>query len=252
MKLDLSCPIEVRGYTLTYSGTKAEASVRLFNLSEHRIEAIEAIAKWRCGATNQVFASPFSVNRLHAAARDGFYVALTTDHLPSADSVELLFRRVRFEDGDEWCGGDGPFAEIEPLPAIESGDLDALRAIAGADAVCYPKQDSQTWRCVCGRINSNSTESCVRCRRDHFTAISLTQESVRARREEASALPAQEAELAELHARYLRQRSKTLHRALLAAAAALALTVLLTLGIHPHSPANQYVAPASEMTAVDR
>ena len=78
-------------------------------------------------------------------------------------------------------------ADLEPLPAIAPPELDALRDFAGADAVCYPKQTSQIWRCVCGRLNPNDVDTCARCHRSHFAAIACTPDAVRSRAESTPA-----------------------------------------------------------------
>ena len=79
-----------------------------------------------------------AAERLHAGGESGFKIDLTTDRLPDADALELLFTRVRFEDGSpDWRSGEGPFAVLEPLPAIDAETLALLRAEAGPDAVCF-------------------------------------------------------------------------------------------------------------------
>lgn len=251
MKLDLSCPIEVRGYSLSYAEGRAEASVRLYNLSAHRVASIEAVAKWRSSAADLSMATPFTAERLRAGGESGFQLSLTTDHLPDADRLELLFTRVRFEDGaPDWRSGDGPFAELTPLPAIDAESLSMLRAVAGPDAACHPEQRSRTWRCVCGRMNPNDADRCARCHRDHFTALSYTPDSVRLRHEQKRAA-APEADLSALHADYLRQRRRLLRRTMLAAVAVLALTVLLVLTVDPGNSSNNQARSASEAAALD-
>ena len=116
---------------------------------------------------------PFCVERLRACGGHGFRIALETALLPEADRLELCFSRVRFADGGEWRAGAGPFAEMQPLPPIVPGELAALRELAGGDAVCYPKQTSKLWRCVCGRLNPNDEDRCARCRRDHIASARL-------------------------------------------------------------------------------
>lgn len=254
MKLDMSCPVEVRGYTLTYAGSKVEASVRMYNLRACRVASIEATAQWRCAATGKSVASPFSAGQLRAGGQSGFVISLSTDRLPDADGLDVLFTRVRFENGEEWRAGEGPFAEIGPLPAMDDGERAMLCEVAGADAVCYPEQTSRTWRCVCGRVNPNSADTCVRCHRDHFTAIGYTPDNVRFHFEAAAGKAdghaPEEADFAQMHARYLRQRTRLLRRTVLAAVVVLALTVLLALRVQGDETV-MASPPATEMSAVD-
>lgn len=237
MKLDLSCPIELRGYTLSYTDSAAQASVRLYNLTNRRIASFEAIAKWRSRTTDRGVAMPFCAERLRAGAENGFRIDLSCDRLPDADRLELVFTAVRFEDGgSDWRAGEGMVVDISPLEPIASADLQALRSAAGPDAVCFPRQDRQTWRCVCGRTNAHSDDVCARCRRDRLTAMSHTPESIRALRLSSKPDMTDENEdalIADMHARYLRQRSRILRRTVAMALAALALTVLLALNYQP-------------------
>lgn len=218
MRLDLSCPIELRGYTLTLDADGLHAQLRLYNLTGRRVAAFEAVAKWRCSARNQSVARPFSAQCLRAAGEAFFTHTVSNAVMPDADGFELLFTRVRFEDGgDDWRGGDGPFAEIELLPPIESDALRRLRAVVGEDAVCYPKQESLVWRCVCGRTNSNADDVCARCHRDHLDALACTPERIAAREAPDDVRPADD----------VRPRRRPRRRMLAMLALGLALAALL-------------------------
>lgn len=186
MKVDLSCPVEVRGYALSGDGDAMRASIRLYNLTRRRVAWLEGAAGW-FSASGKRMATPFRADSLRAPGESAFRIALETSRLPDANRLELRFSRVGFDDGDEWRAGDGPFADLEPLPAIAPPELDALRDFAGADAVCYPKQTSQIWRCVCGRLNPNDVDTCARCHRSHFAAIACTSDAVRSRAESTPA-----------------------------------------------------------------
>lgn len=237
MKLDLSCPIELRGYTLSYTDGAAQASVRLYNLTNRRIASFEAIAKWRSRTTDRGVAMPFCAERLRAGAENGFKINLTCDRQPDADRLELVFTSVRFEDGGpDWRAGEGKIVEIKPLEAISSEDHAALRSVAGDDAVCFPKQDGQIWRCVCGRVNALDEENCARCHRSRTIAMNCTPEAVRAQKTASAPEEFHEGEealIASMRAQYLRHRSRLLRRTVAMAIAALALTVLLVLNYQP-------------------
>lgn len=229
MKLDLSCPIEVRGYSMRRGDGCAEATVRLYNLSDRRIAAFEAVAKWHDSTSGRSLATPFVAERLRVGGENGFKVDLTTDRLPDADALDLLFTRVRFEDGSpDWRCGDGPFAELEPLPAIDAETLDLLRSEAGSDAVCFPEQRAQIWRCICGRLNPNAAGQCARCHRVRAIALGFTPDSLHDSAKQSAAVAD---DLAALHADYLRQRKRLFRRTMLASVAVLALTICLVLGL---------------------
>lgn len=237
MKLDLSCPIELRGYTLSYTDSTAQASVRLYNLTNRRIASFEAIAKWRSRTTDRGIAMPFSAERLRAGGENGFRINLSCDRLPDADRLDLVFTSVRFEDGSpDWRAGEGKIVDVSPLEPISSSDLEALRSAAGPDAVCFPKQDRHLWRCVCGRSNAPDHEACVRCHRNRLAAMDFSRDVVRAKHPPIPSEVSDENEdalIADMHARYLSHRSRLLHRTVAMAIAALALTVLLVLNYQP-------------------
>lgn len=241
MRLDLSCPIELRGYALTGENGQTCAALRLYNLSNRKIDSFEAVAKWR-SAAGRCLACPFTAARLRASGESMFSYALSTDRLPDAVDLELMFTAVRFESGEEWRAGNGPFAEIEPLPFLSAEELSRLRQRLGEDAVCDSRQDEETWLCACGRTNANETGRCARCHRTREEALSGKPESASAEPPSAeSASPSFEA----LQTRTLRRHARLLHRTFVIAIAALAATVLLVLNASP-SPSVQAGA-ASEV-----
>lgn len=237
MKLDLSCPIELRGYTLSYTDSDVQASVRLYNLTNRRIASFEAIAKWRSRSSDRGIAMPFCAERLRAGAENGFRINLSCDRQPDADRLELIFTAVRFEDGGpDWRAGEGTVVDVSPLEPISSANLEALRTAAGPDAVCFPRQERHLWRCVCGRVNAADTETCVRCHRDRADALRHTPEAVRAHQPafvSDESIEDEEELINDMHTRYLRHRGRLLRRTLAMAIAALALTVLLVLNYNP-------------------
>lgn len=242
MKLDLSCPIELRGYSLTYTDSTAQADLRLYNLSSRRVASFEAVAKWHSRLCDRSVAVPFCAEHLRASGENGFHISLTCSRLPDADQLELVFTAVHFEDGcDDWRAGQGMIVDVSPIEAIAPGDLAALRSLAGEDAVCFPRQDCQTWRCVCGRINANADQGCARCHRDHAIAVGHTPENVRFLSE--AIRPTQigfndDEAVTDLHRNYLCRRSKLFHRTLVMVIAALALTAMLVMKYQPVDAAN--------------
>lgn len=238
MKLDLSCPIELRGYTLTASETAVEASVRLYNLTNRRIASFEAIAKWHSRISGQSIAMPFCAQRLRAGGENGFRISLSCSRMPDADRLDVVFTAVEFDDGqDSWRAGEGRIVEIEPLEPISSADLASLRTAAGEDAVCFPREDGEIWRCVCGRMNPLTSDFCVRCHREQHNVLCLTPDSIRtfAAQDESAG---EDAIFHELQTGYLRQRAKLYRRTLAMAVAALLLTALLVLTHHPADAVN--------------
>lgn len=246
MKLDLSCPIELRGYALVCKDGRADATARLYNLSDRRIASFEAVAKWRSELAGRSLACPFTADALRAEKRGFFSMELSTDRLPDADSVELLFTRVRFEDGEEWRAGNGPYADVGPLPFLRPDELTHLRAQMGDDAVCVPRRDAETWRCVCGRVNAGKT--CVRCLRSFDEVFAFTPEPS----ESAPAVetPAKAAEFEVLQTRALRRQTRRLRRALALSVVLLAVGTLAVLCAP--KPAVQPASTAQALTVDPR
>ena len=112
-----------------------------------------------------------------------------------------------------------------PLPFLRPDELTRLRAQMGDDAVCVPREDGETWRCVCGRVNSGTT--CVRCQRSHEEAFSFSPEPEKAA--PAAESPAEKAEFEALQSRALRRQTRRLRRALALSIVVLAAGVLAVL-----------------------
>ena len=169
MKVDLSCPVELRGYELTSDDAgHTRASVRLYNLAGRRISSFEAVVRWENSKTGASAAAPFTADHLRAGARSYFTLSLSTDLVRAADYIELNFTRVHFEDGDhDWHAGGGTIVEISETEPLSGPEQNALFAAAGEDAVRFPEEDEKTWTCVCGRVNLQNGRPCVRCRRGH-------------------------------------------------------------------------------------
>lgn len=181
MKIDLTCPIELRSYELIYDDRGyARAYITFNNLSPHAIDRFDAIACWANSQSGQNIAQPFRADMLSADARSAFRFSLSTTAVPDADTLEIHFTRVRFADGEaEWIGGQSEMVDIEEIPAENGRALHMLTAAAGEDAVRFPIAHPEHWICVCGRANFRHETVCSRClrsRREVFTLF--TREAV--------------------------------------------------------------------------
>lgn len=245
MKLDLSCPVEIRGYSLSCENGRSTATIRLYNLESRRVSAIEAAIKWRSALAQKSILCPFDQRNLHARGEDFFEITLSTHHLPDANAIEPIIKAVFFEEGDAWHASNGPFVEIESLPAISDASLSQLRATVGNDAVRFPVENETTWNCLCGRINSRSTQFCVRCHRSHDDVMVITPDSI------SSAAEADDHSIEALYGQYVRRRSRTMRRIALMFGTALVIALLLIGNEAPKSIAGSAEAPPSfEFVAV--
>ena len=180
MKVDLSCPVELRSYELISDDAgHTRANICLYNLSARRVSGFEAVAHWLDSRSGASAAVPFAIDRMRAGARSFFNITLTAA-AGKADHVGLNFTRVCFEDGEhEWRAGDGPVTEVSEILPLPGPEQNSLLAAAGEDAVRFAAEENGVWRCVCGRANPRGQVQCVRCLRrfeDLFPA--LTREAV--------------------------------------------------------------------------
>lgn len=166
MIVDLSCPIELRGYELLMDDNgHTRAYIRLFNLSDRAVVAYSATTRWYNGFTRADVTENITVDEMLVKPRSGFKLVHSLVDFLNADHVEMYFTLVAFEDGTIWKPADGDLVDIGEQPVLKGEALDRLRAAAGDDAVQFPQTQKNFWRCVCGRINLLTSESCIRCGR---------------------------------------------------------------------------------------
>lgn len=228
MRIDLHCPVETRGYELTRDDRgKTRAYVRLFNLSGRRVRRLEGQVHFEGPEGEQSLPLAQDVD---AAPRQMFTLALA---LPgSGEGLWLSFTKLRFEDGRaDWIGHPSRLIQIPDMPAPDGRELNRLMAVAGRDAVCFPRRTGAYWVCVCGRPNAYRRQRCARCGRQRdqvLTRCSMAQvmeeQPLRTPSGDAIELPlmapppaqapGEDSPIQRLHRRFLRQRSMLLRRTL--------------------------------------
>lgn len=188
MIVDLSCPIELRGYELLMDDNgHTRAYIRLFNLSERAVVAYSATTRWYNGLTRADVTENITVDEMLVKPRSGFKLVHSLVDFLNADHVEMYFTSVTFEDGAVWKPEDGDLVDIGEQPVLQGEALDRLRAAAGDDAVQYPQTQKNFWRCVCGRINLLTSETCARCGRDQREVLTkFNEKAFSDRRSEAA------------------------------------------------------------------
>lgn len=173
LKIDLTCPIEIRGYELICDDRGCvRAYITLNNLAPHAIAHFDAIVCWANSITGQSEAQPIRADQLSADARATFQFSLSTTTVAEADVLELHFTRVHFADGEpEWIGGQAEPVEIDELPQTPGAELRLLHNAAGEDAVRFPEKHEKHWVCVCGRANFRHQTVCARCLRERADVL---------------------------------------------------------------------------------
>lgn len=181
MIIDLSCPIELRGYELLQDDHgNARAYLKLFNLSNQIVTGYSATVCWFNGLTRASITENIEVGACELAPKSAFKLVHSTRDTVAVDYVELYFSSVSFANGEIWRPKDGDLIEIGEQPRLEGAQLDMLKRAAGRDAVQYPQVQKNYWRCVCGRINLLEDESCARCERSrNEVLIRLNEKAIR-------------------------------------------------------------------------
>ena len=172
MIVDLSCPIELRGYELLNDDFgSVRAYIRLYNLSDKRIQSYSATVSWFNALTRARVTESITVDECAIEPESMFKLIHSTKNIARIDHVEMYFASVGFEDGTVWLPSDGDLIEIGEQKALEGYELDKLKMLAGKDAVQYPQVQRDYWRCVCGRVNLLSQDACARCKRDRTEVL---------------------------------------------------------------------------------
>ena len=166
MIIDLNCPIELRSYEMQDDDNGSiRAYVSLYNLDEKTITGYKATVRWYNGLKREEYSENITVDSLNVSGRTEFNFLLSGANVKNADHIEMFFSEVTFKN-EIWKVDNAELVDIGEQQLLAGDELDFLRSIAGDDCVQYPQAQSKYWRCVCGRINTLTSESCKRCGRD--------------------------------------------------------------------------------------
>lgn len=172
MKIDLSCPVEVRTVEITvFDRGLPRAYVHLFNLAKSTVCAVEGLAHWQNESGEEEVLS-FAASGMRVSARSNFTISLSPHNL-EASSLEIEFTRVQMGPGEKnWIAeGDG-WIDVPPSEPLGGREEAALVRLAGLGAVQYARLIPGAWICVCGRANALGDEQCARCMRGRETCLS--------------------------------------------------------------------------------
>ena len=172
MIIDLSCPVEMRGYELLHDDLgRARAYIDLSNVSDHTLSAYRATARWSKDGTDQAQNDYVSVDSLEIAPGDNFRLMLSASAPLFADRLDMYFSDCEFTDAEPWRAEKGDLVDVGETHALQGRELKRLKKRAGDDAIIYPETQDRFWRCVCGRINPLDEAECARCRRSRETVL---------------------------------------------------------------------------------
>ena len=173
MIIDLSSPIELRGYEMLHDDAgAARAYIDLFNVSIDTVSGYTATVRWARDESSEKVNDYVSVDQIAIPGGGLFRLVLSCKTIKYADRLEMYISRVTFTDGSVWEPKDGDLVDVGEFVPLQGEELDRLKSIAGDDAYAYPETQDRFWRCVCGRINPLESEKCVRCLRERNYVLS--------------------------------------------------------------------------------
>lgn len=167
MIIDLSSPLELRGYEIMHDDSgAARAYIDLFNLSDYTVNAYSATVRWSRDGSDDGFNDYVAVDNIAIPGGAFFKLVLSGGDFKYPDRIEMYFSSVSFDNGMLWEPKDGDLVDVGEFKPLEGEALERLKAVAGEDASIFPETQDNFWRCVCGRINALESDECMRCRRE--------------------------------------------------------------------------------------
>lgn len=172
MMMDIGCPAEMLGFERAdYGEGRQLAYLTFLNESSDRIEAVSGRLVLLDAAGRPIADRRIAFGDLSAAPEQTFTCTLSLEGEPPFDGAEMIIEDVMFEGGASWAMHPLRLKDYAP-PVLPDGPArNALIAVAGHDAVCYPALTEEAWLCVCGRYNRRRWPACRRCRRMRDTVL---------------------------------------------------------------------------------
>ena len=164
MKIDLSCPAEILSAALPEEA-QPFAVLTLFNLADRTVVSCEATIRLTDQEGRELARTVHRARSLTGRPHTAFRMSIPMEPKTGAVHSEATLDKIWFDDNDVWRRTPGNETEDVSNALPNSNSLNALRFVAGENAVGFPSQQVGLWVCVCGRPNSNRLEICARCQR---------------------------------------------------------------------------------------
>lgn len=179
MKMDIGTPVELMKYEYTEFGSARQAYLTFLNESPHLVTALSGRFLLLDASGGIVENRRVAFGQLHADAGQTFACHLTLEESAAHATATMVVEDVVFDGAEPWSLHPLRLKEYEDPPLAEGPDRNALIAIAGHDALCFPQRQENTWLCVCGRYNRLRWSACRRCQRERDKVLTdYTQEKV--------------------------------------------------------------------------
>lgn len=166
MLMDISCLTEFRKIEqVHFSDGRRLAYLTFLNESDETIIAISGRLTMMDENGHVIERRRISFKNLRVKPREAYVCNLALDTYPAFEDAHMSVESISFLMQDEWSMDPNQFINCRP-PELDPGpEKNALVAVAGRDAVCFPEQRDQYWICVCGRFNKKEWNVCCRCNR---------------------------------------------------------------------------------------
>jgi len=164
MRMDLNCPAEILTVEMP-TEDDPRAKLVLMNLADRGVNSCEATVRLRDRDGREIARTVHRARALTGRPRSTFSMTVPMEPVEGAARAEARLDKVWFEDNDVWRRNKSEETEYEANNLPAGNDLNALRYVAGKEAVGFPSQQADVWVCVCGRPNDNRSVICARCRR---------------------------------------------------------------------------------------
>jgi len=182
MLTQLDCPLEVRAAHITIdSSGRARAELSLANLAAEAVVSFRGAARYMDDGGELLLEQPLDLDGLNMPPREVASLPIAADGAQGTADISLIISHIYYEGRRMPWKPQGAPINIPPPRAPDAESLRQLRAVAGEDALCYPRLHMNYWQCVCGRANSEDAAACVRCGRVRGMVMrTLTRDIVRA------------------------------------------------------------------------
>ncbi len=167
MLIDLSCPVENRGFSVQKNGETGKTYVllKLLNISEKTITALNFNLKACDKDGVEILSVPVELTELSAPPKSFFAEdkPFYLDGVKNAESISIDVTYAAFEGEEPYTVSDENIIDYDSKEA-SIDDAMMLRKLV-PDAVCFASEKTDHWKCACGRPNFLDSENCVRCGR---------------------------------------------------------------------------------------
>lgn len=177
MRSDLTCPVEIERVRVNRNEEEGGAQaivceIGFLNLVEREIDSVQMNIVCFDAQDNRLGGRLVRASARKAGGDERRYDGeFLPEHVDDTVRVEASVEKVWFKDGVVWRREERNVREYAPNALPEGRELDRLRAVAGPDAMGYPREEDVLWLCVCGRANPIGEEACLKCHRERAQVL---------------------------------------------------------------------------------